>query len=247
MCRSLILAGVLASVTTATAMACERHYALEYDMGPGDAVLSVNSIFYQKMSCEDANLMNFIAWIEKGENEVTVAYSGDGSATFWLISACRGSWDNDIESDKIVLSDGEQTSFSFSQEIGVDPSFAKTAPTDDAGLADAYAAFRQAVEERDAPTVMAVLEEFIERADKQGFARADMVAHLTRAVEIGALEIAQDGAFEAVADGRVYQRLTPDRQPTIIARYESDTGGQWTVPLGTYWAKLDGTWQIIYN
>ncbi|MEM9138344.1 MAG: hypothetical protein AAGB15_00810 [Pseudomonadota bacterium] len=245
--KSLILATLATALSTGAAMACEKMHVLEYEMGPGDATISVNGVFYQKLSGEGANMMNFIAWTLPGENQVEIAYAGDGEAKFWLATGCEGRFKTEPATDKIDLSDGDTTSFDFEQIKYTDDAFAQTSPSDDAGLSEAFEAFRKDLVARDAKAVVAKLESFIERADRQGFSRDFMVPHLTKAVETGEFEILDNGRFEAVAGGRVYQRLTEDRKPTMIARYPTESGGTYTVYFGTYWTKTNGTWEIIYN
>lgn len=246
--RLKLFAATLASILTfGAASACEKVHVIEYDMGPGDVTITVNGVFYQKLSDAGANMMNFIAWTQPGENVVEVAYSGKGEATLWLAAGCMGQFRTEPVSDKIAITDGDTTRFEFKETINTDPAFTKTSPTDDSGLAEAYAAFRDAVVARDAAAVIAKLDSFIARAESQGFPREALVGHLTTAIETGELTVLDTGRFEAAAGGRVYQHLTEGRQPALVATYPTENGGTFTVPLGTYWTKTNGTWEVIYN
>ncbi|MEM7059619.1 MAG: hypothetical protein AAF557_18700 [Pseudomonadota bacterium] len=244
---NLIIAALAAALTSGSALACEKLHVIEYEMGPGNATLTVNGVFYQQLSGEGANMMNFIAWTLPGKNVIDIAYTGAGEAKFWLAAGCEGQFKTEPVSDKIDLSDGDTTRFSFAQTNRTDQAFAKTSPSDDAGLAEAYAAFRKDVLDRDAPAVIAKLESFIARAEAQGYPREAFVGHLTTAIETGEFDVKDTGRFEAVAGGRVYQHLADDRQPTLQARYPTENGGTFTVPFGTYWTKVNGTWEVIYN
>lgn len=244
---NLFVATLATVLSVGAASACEKVHVIEYNVGPGDATFTVNGVFYQKLSDVGANMLNFIAWTQPGENVVEIAYSGAGEATIWLAAGCMGQFRTEPVSDKIALTDGEMTRFEFTETINTDPAFSKTSPSDDTGLATAYAAFRDAVIARDAAAVIAMLESFLDRAERQGYPRQTMVAHYTKAIETGEMEVLETGRFEAAAGGRVYQHLTDDRQPALVARYPTENGGTFTVPFGTYWTKTDGKWEVIYN
>ena len=244
---NLFLATLATVLSLGTASACEKLHVIEYEMGPGDATFTVNGVFYQKLSGAGANMMNFIAWPQPGENVVEIAYDGAGETTIWLAAGCMGQFKTQPVSDKISLTNGETTRFEFVETINTDPAFSKTSPTDDTGLAEAYAAFRDAVIARDSEAVIAMLDSFLDRAELQGYPRETMVSHYTKAIETGEMEVLDTGRFEAAAGGRVYQHLTDDRQPALVARYPTENGGTFTVPFGTYWTKTNGKWEVIYN
>lgn len=234
-------------VTTASAaVACEVHHALEYDLASGEASIHVNGVFYQKIEGESATRINFIAWTLEGQNVVSVDYTGQTAATFQIVSGCRGSFETEPASPLSDLSGGGEATFTFDQSAGVDEAFAATSPTDDAGLEAAYSAFRTAVLARDVDAVIGHLRPLIQRAVDHGFPIEAFRAHLTRAIKLGEFDIMAGDRFTSAAEGRVYQRLTPNNQFVLVSRFSAE-GSDWNLPLGTYWSKIDGEWQVIYN
>ncbi|MEM8538768.1 MAG: hypothetical protein AAGF56_13020 [Pseudomonadota bacterium] len=243
---TFIIASFTATLISGVASACDRVHTLEYEKGEGIAAVTVNGVHYHKMTKPGASRVNFVAWVLPGENVVDVTYSGDGEAKVWLASGCNGEFKTEPVSGKVDLADGGTTRFSFSQNFFVDPVFHKTTPSDDAGLANAYEAFRKDVVARDLKAVIQWYDSFFDRAEEQGFPRDYLVERLTIAIETGELEVQETGRFKAVAGGRVYQHLSDDLTPKMLLRYPNDSGRTSTFNLGTYWTKVNGVWEIIY-
>lgn len=243
--KSVVLAAAT-FVVAHTASSCDLKHVLHYQMQDGEAIILLNNVFYRKLAGPDENTLNFVAWTVEGENKLVVTFSGDQKAGFQIRSACAGDLDSAAASSLHDLSGGGEAELSFSLAGQSDPLFATAEPTDTDGLEAAYQAFRNRVLARDDDAVIEQMGVLIDRTAEQGWDRANFTDHLRHAVREGTFEMPENGAFFPAADGRVYQRLTDGFEAALISSYVFEES-QWTIPLGTYWAKIDGVWTIIHN
>lgn len=243
--NSVVLAAATC-VVAHTASSCDLKHVLHYQMQDGEAIILLNDVFYRKLAGPDESILNFVAWTVEGENKLVVTFSGDQRAEFQIRSACAGDLDSATTSSMHDLSGGGKAELSFTFAGQSDPLLAAAEPADTDGLEVAYQAFRNSVLARDDDAVLGQMGVLIDRTAEQGWDRANFTDHLRHAVREGTFEMPENSAFIPAANRRVYQRLTNGFEAALISSYMFEES-QWTMPLGTYWAKIDGAWTIIHN
>lgn len=247
--RIFIASLALALISHTSARACEFVHVLEQKITSGETRVSINGAYVDKLSHDGMTSLPFNAWLLQGKNIVTVEYTGNDDARFELKRGCRGRFPEDPVLDAKDLNAPGKVQFSFEHISTGEETFLQADALDSeakSSLIMAVMNFRNAVEERDADSVIRYSAPMFREVERIGFPVQRFEGMLRAAVERGDVTV-KDGVWaQEVATGNVLQFVNEEFEPMIVAKLEMD-GTSLTMPLGTFWGRFDGVWGVIQN
>ena len=113
-----------ALVSPASAADCEVMHLLEMTGGAGEARISLNDAYVEKLDGLGGMTMSpFRSWLADGRNTVTIEYLGDDKATFELQWGCKGAFAEEKPLEQIVLNGPGVTEVAFTQDAPVEETY----------------------------------------------------------------------------------------------------------------------------
>lgn len=239
------IGGLMGLSIGSAALACEAYHGYRIQTEAGDYSVQLNGI----QTAKDAEIGDhqrvgpFNQWVVEGENTVTVSIK-QGSAEVSLSRYCQGSLDGEVVV-KADLTGPETRDLTFFAENAPKPVYDDIA-TDDAGLKEALAALKTAIEAKDVEAYWDMHEGLRAAAAADGAPEGMMRRMITITVEEGQATYNDNLTFTPVLNGRVWQVFAKDGEAPIVIEIKRD-GGTNTMRTGAYWAKVSGVWDVVGN
>ena len=185
----------------------------------------------------------FQQWLVEGENKLEVMLK-EGTADVNIRRVCHGELDGEtvVEAN---LTDPETRELTFFAE-NPPKAFYDDAATDDAGLKEALAALKSAVDQRDVETYWNMHEGLRAVAVADGAPEGMMRMMMTVTVEEGVSELMDKLTFTPALDSRIWQIFDENGDAPIVIEIKRD-GGTNIMRTGAYWGKINGVWNVVGN
>lgn len=239
------LGGILGLMPWSAATACEILHAYQYQMEGGAYAMKLNGVALSRND-EPGDYFGggpFAQWLMEGENTVSLAMN-KGSVDIKIMRVCQGDFDGETLVEA-KFSAPDTRDLAFFVENAPKPVYDDVA-TDDAGLKEALAALKTAVETRDFDTYWAMHKGLRDAAAAAGMPADMMQMMMTATVEEGEATFNDDVTFSSALDSRIWQVLTEGGESPIVIEIKMN-GGTNTMRTGAYWAKVDGAWNVVGN
>lgn len=239
------LGGIIGLSLGSAALACETYHGYRIQTEGADYSIKLNGV----QTAQDSDFSNhsrvgpFNQWVAEGENVVTVSIK-QGSANVSLSRYCVGSYEGEVVVEA-SLTGPETRELTFFAENAPKPVYDDVA-TDDAGLKDALAALKTAIEAKDVEAYWDMHEGLRAAAAADGAPEEMMRRMITITVEEGKATYNDNLTFTPVLDGRVWQVFADGGEAPIVIEIKRD-GGTNTMRTGAYWAKINGVWDVVGN
>lgn len=247
--RILAAAGLATVIGGNAASACQKIYALEFQVEEGGYDLYVNGVFVSRDDGYSAGTRPLMGkdWLVQGDNTVTIVFSDNAGAAkgdFAIVTGCMGEFEvGDPIAEASFDGAGEQT-LSFTNEDAVEAAHTGAEAAGDDGLAAAVKRLQEAVAARDVDTVMAMHGPLLRDAKRLGAPVERISQMFEHLITEQTAELAGEWTVEAAMDGRIYVVLTEDRQAPVAIRVEEDDYTlNWMT--GVYWGRYDGDWGVV--
>lgn len=243
-CRAALGALFVFSIGSAAA-ACDVMHAYQYQMQGGAYALALNGVQLSRNEKPGDYFGGgpFMQWLTEGENTFSITMS-EGSADINVQRVCQG----DFEGEKLVeatVTAPETKELTFFVE-GAPRLVYDDVATDDAGLKEALAKLKTAVDTRDFDTYWSMHRGLLETATAAGMPEDMMRMMMTATVEQGKPTYNDVVTTSSALDGRVWLVFAEGGEAPIVIDIEMD-GGVNTMRTGAYWAKIDGAWTVVGN
>ena len=168
----------------------------------------------------------------------------EGTADVNIRRVCQGELDGEtvVEAN---LTGPETRELTFFAE-NPPKAFYDHAATDDAGLKEALAALKSAVDQRDVETYWNMHEGLRAVAAADGAPEGMMRMMMTVTVEEGVPEYMDKLTFTPALDGRIWQIFDENGDAPNVIEIKRD-GGTNIMRTGAYWGKINGVWNVVGN
>ncbi len=239
------IGGLIGLSIGSAAVACEAYHGYRIQTEGADYLIKLNGV----QTARDADFSDhqrvgpFNQWVVEGENVVTFSIK-QGSADVSLSRYCVGSYEGEVVVEA-SLTGPETRELTFFAENAPKPIYDDLA-TDDTGLKEALTALKAAIEAKDVETYWDMHEGLRAAAAADGAPEEMMRRMMTITVEEGKATYNDELTFTPVLDGRVWQVLTEDGTEPIVIEIKRD-GGTNIMRTGSFWAKIDGVWDVVGN
>ena len=237
--------GVLSAFTWSAAAACEIVHVYQYQMQGGAYAMSLNGV-HLSQNDDPGDYFGggpFMQWLSEGENTFAITMNA-GSADIKVQRACQGDFDGDTLVETTVTAP-ETKELTFFVENAPKPVYDDVA-TDDAGLKEALAALKTAIDTRDFDTYWSMHKGLLATATAAGMPEEMMRMMMTATVEQGKPTYNDNVSVSSALDGRVWLVFAEGGESPIVIDIEMN-GGTNTMRTGAYWAKVDGEWSAVGN
>ena len=239
------LGGVLSAFSWSAASACEIVHVYQYQMQDGAYSMALNGVHIAQND-DPSNYFGggpFMQWLSEGENTFSITMN-QGSADIKVQRACQGDFDGDTLVEATVTAP-ETKELTFFVENAPKPVYDDVA-TDDAGLKEALAKLKTAVDTRDFDTYWSMHRGLLETATAAGMPEEMMRMMMTATVEQGKATYNDNVTISSALDNRVWLVMAEGGESPIVIDIEMN-GGTNTMRTGAYWAKVDGEWTVVSN